>query len=70
MVESKDYPVCPYCGDKYEDYYGLLEGDNIIECDGCGKKYLCKVTSFTFENEGETEEETEYETKELPGGVK
>lgn len=69
MVESKDYPVCPYCGEKYEDTYELLEGKNIIECIGCKKKYECKVESFTFENDGETEEESEYETVELPDDV-
>ncbi len=70
MVESKDYPVCPYCGDKYEDYYSLLEGDNVIECVSCGKKYLCKVVSFTFEEGGEMEEEIEYDTSKLPKEVK
>lgn len=65
MVESKDYPVCPYCGNKHEDYYELEEGSNVIECYGCGKKYLCKVESFSFENNGEVEYETKYETSKL-----
>ncbi len=69
MVESKDYPVCPYCGEKHEDVYGLTEGDNVIEC-GCDKKYLCKVVSFTFEVDGESEEETEYDTSQLPEDVR
>lgn len=66
MVESKDYPVCPYCGDKYEDVYELLEGKNVIKCDGCGKNYVCDVMSFTYEEGGESEEENEYTTEELP----
>ncbi len=69
MVESKDYPVCPYCGEKYEDYYELLQGLNVIKC-VCGKNYQCVVNSFTFDNDGENEEETEYNTSELPEEVK
>lgn len=65
MVESKDYPVCPYCGDKYEDYYELEEGNNTIKCWVCGEKYLCKVENFSFENNGEREYEIRYETSEL-----
>jgi DNA-directed RNA polymerase subunit RPC12/RpoP len=65
MAQSKDYPVCPYCGEKHEDVYSLQNGDNTIECE-CGETYLCKVVAFTFEKEdGEMEEVTEYNTRKV-----
>lgn len=68
MVHTTDYPTCPYCGEKYEDFYELPDGDNIIKCWGCGKTYLCSMISIyiVFEGETEPEEEREYDTKELP----
>ena len=34
-TEYKDIPICPYCGNKHDDYFEMHDGDNI--CGQCGE---------------------------------
>ncbi len=54
QTRGTDVPICPYCGDEGRTE-GLGEGE-IIDCEGCGKRYAVDATeriSYTTRKVGD-----------------
>lgn len=48
---TTDYPQCPYCGQKRDEYGDLEEGENTLICGMCEKEYVVDLSIiYLFES--------------------
>ena len=62
--EGTDFPVCPHCGYRHEEWYPeIAEDDDLVsDCENCGGLLrLTRSVSITYTSEATTKEEADAE---------
>jgi hypothetical protein len=57
--DDREWPTCPHCRYVHEDGGDLLHEEDIeeaINCDRCGKDFLCVMSEGTFSSRAADEE--------------